>query len=170
MTSQPDKEQAVIEIYSSVWRRLAGSRWRQFMMTYRACFVPMCWAGKQAGSTRSSISLQEAATAAYQWCQVEWAAGAASPWRNSAKSSCARTHGTPNHVPRGKLVLMKSISTSTLSRRKIRNKGSEGVAAATGAPGRCAASRSSADYDARGVRGDPRGWKSDTGLGATNPR
>jgi hypothetical protein len=73
-------------------------------------------------------------------------------------------------VPGGKLVLMKSISTSTLSRRKIRNKGSEGVAAATGAPRRCAASRSSADYGARGVRGDPRGWKSGTGLGATNPR
>jgi hypothetical protein len=26
------------------------------------------------------------------------------------------------------------------------------------------------DYDARGVRGDPRGWKSGTGLKAMNPR
>jgi hypothetical protein len=51
------------------------------MMAYRDCFVPMCWARKQAGSTRSSISLEEAATAAYQWCQMVLAVGAASPWR-----------------------------------------------------------------------------------------
>ena len=61
--------------------------------------------------------------------------GAAWPWRNSAKSSCALARGTPSHAPRVKLALMKSISMPTLSRKKIRSRGSEAVAAATGAPG-----------------------------------
>ena len=34
------------------------------MKAYRDCFVPMCWAGSQAGSMLSSISLEEAVTAA----------------------------------------------------------------------------------------------------------
>jgi len=52
---------------------------------------------------------------------------------------------------------MKLISMPTLSPETTRKKGSEAVAAVTGAPKRCVASRSSADYVARGVRGDPRG-------------
>ena len=171
MTPQPDKEQAVREIYLLLRRAAAGRQ--PVAAVYDGLPRLLCphVLGRKAGRlTRSSISLEEAATAAYQWHQMEWAPGAASPWRNSAKSSCAPTHGTPNHVPRGKLVLMKSISTWTLSRTKIRNKGSEGVAAATGAPRRYAASRSSADYGARGGPGDPRGRKSDAGPRVANPR
>jgi hypothetical protein len=66
--------------------------------------------------------------------------------------------------------LMKPISMPTFSPETIRKKGSEAVASARGAPGRCVASRSSADYVARGVRGDPRGRKCGAGLVATNPR
>src|ERR1700731_1861065 len=44
------------------------------------------------------------------------------------------THGTPSPPPSGRLASMRSISTPTLSRRKIRSKGNEGVGAATGAP------------------------------------
>ena len=152
------------------WRPLADSRWRQPMMAYSGCFVLMCWAGNQAGCICSAISLEEVAIVACRWRQEEWVAGVASPWRDSAKSSCARTHGTPSHAPRGKPALMKLISMPTLSPETTRKKGSEAVAAATGAPERCAASRSSADYVARGVRGDPRGRKSSVGLGATSPR
>ena len=105
------------------------------MMDNPDCFVLMCWAGSQAGCMSSAISLEEVVTVACRWRQKEWVFGAAWPWRNSAKSSCARTHGTPSHAPRGKLALMKSISMPTLSPEKIRNKGSEAVAAATGVPG-----------------------------------
>jgi hypothetical protein len=66
--------------------------------------------------------------------------------------------------------LMKLISMPTLSPETTRKKGNEAVAAATGAPERCAASQSSADYVARGVRGDPRGRKSGAGPRAANPR
>src|SRR3954466_1048049 len=41
--------------------------------------------------------------------------GVASPWRNSARSSCARGLGAPSHVPNGRPALMKWISISTLS-------------------------------------------------------
>ena len=153
-------------MHSFAWRPLADSRWRQLMMAYSGCFVPMCWAGNQAGSMCSAISLEEVAIVACRWCQKEWAPGAASLWRNSAKSSCAPTHGTPSHAPRSKPALMKLISMPTLSPETTRKKGSEAVAAATGAPERCAASQSSADYVARGGRGDPRGRKS----GAAGPR
>jgi hypothetical protein len=85
MTPQPDKEQAVREIYLLLRRAAAGRQ--PVAAVYDGLprlLCPMCWAGKQAGSTRSSISLEEVATAAYQWRQMEWAPGAASPWRNSA--------------------------------------------------------------------------------------
>ena len=49
-------------------------------------------------------------------------------------------------------------------------KGSVGVAAVTPDPKRCVAWRSSADYAARGERGDPRGRKSGAGPGAMNAR
>jgi hypothetical protein len=88
----------------------------------------------------------------------------------SAKSSCVLTRGTPSHAPRSRPALMKSISTQTLSPAMIRKRGSEAIAAATGAPERCVASRSSRDYVARGVRGDPRGRKSGAGPRAANLR
>ena len=58
----------------------------------------------------------------------------------------------------------------TLSAAKTHNKGNEAIAALTGAPRQFGVLRSSGDYAARGVRGDPRGRKSGAGLGATNPR
>src|ERR1700676_5469400 len=58
---------------------------------------------------------------------------------------------------------------STLSLKKIRSRGNAAGLAAAGAPGQFVASRSSGDYAARGVRGDPRGRKFGTGPGATNP-
>ena len=139
-------------------------------MAYLGCFAPMDWAESQAGCICSAISLEETAPVAWVWRQKERAAGAASPWRNSAKLSCARRHGTPSHAPRGKLALMKSISMPTVSQQNVRSRDSEAVAAASGAPERCVAWRSSADYAARGVRGDPRGRKFSAGLGVTNPR
>jgi hypothetical protein len=155
---------------SSAWRLLAGSRWRQSMMAYSGCFARMCWAENQGGGMCSAISLEETAPVAWRWRQKEWALGAASPWRNSAKSSCARTNGTLSHAPRGKLVSMKSISTPTLSQKEIRSRGSEAVASAIGALIRCVASRWSGDYVARPVRGDPRGRKFGVGPRAANLR
>ena len=65
---------------------------------------------------------------------------------------------------------MKSISMSTLSRKKIRRKGSEAIGAVTAAPELSGALRWNMDYAALGVRGAPRGRKSGAGPGATNPR
>jgi len=45
---------------SSALRRSAGRQLRQSMMGYPDCCVPTCWVGNQAGSTRCSISLEEA--------------------------------------------------------------------------------------------------------------
>jgi hypothetical protein len=155
---------------SSAWRLPAGSRWPPSMTACHGCFVPMCWAGSQGGFAHSAISSAEVAVAACRWRHEEWAAGVVSSWKDSAKSSCAPKHGTASHALHSKPALMRSISTPTLIRKTIRSKGSEAVAAAKGAPGRYAVSRSSADYAARGVRGDPRGRKSGVGPRAANPR
>jgi hypothetical protein len=74
------------------------------------------------------------------------------------------------HAPRGKPASMGSISTRTLNPETTRRKDSKAVAAAAGAPERCAMSRSNTDYAARGVRGDPRGRKSGAGPAVANPR
>jgi hypothetical protein len=153
---------------SSAMRLFAGSRWRHSMTVCRDYCVRMCWAGNQAGSTRSSISMEEAVTAACRWRQKEWATDAASPWRNLAKSSCAPRHGIPSHAPGARPALMKLISTS-ISRKRIHSKGNAAVAATTSAPGRFGGSRSSTDYAARPARGDPRGRKSGAGPGTENP-
>jgi hypothetical protein len=171
MTPQPDKEQAVREIYLLL--RLAAAGRQPVAAVYDDLSRLLCphVLGRKAGRLHTFFDQFGGASHRGLPMVPDGLGG----WRCLAVEKLSQvelraTHGTPNHAPRGKLVLMKSISTSTLSRGKIRNKGSEGVAAATGAPRRCAASRSSADYGARGVRGDPRGWKSGTGLGATNPR
>src|SRR5713226_7560625 len=157
MTPQPADAQAVRGIYALL--RLAAARRQPVAATYDGLLRLLCphVLGRKSGCICSAISLEEVAIVACRWRQEEWVAGVASPWRDSAKSSCARTHGTPSHAPRGKPALMKLISMPTLSPETTRKKGSEAVAAATGAPERCAAARSSADYVARGVRGDPRG-------------
>jgi hypothetical protein len=105
------------------------------MMDNLDCFALMLGGESQAACMSSAISSEEVVIVSSRWLQRIGVFGAAWPWRNSAKSSCARTHGTPSHVRLGKLASMKSISTPTLSRKKIRSRGSEAVAAAIGVPG-----------------------------------
>src|ERR1700686_5256192 len=93
-------------MYSFAWRPPADSRWRQPMMAYSGCFVPMCWAGNQAGFMCSAISLEEVAIGACRWRREEKVAGGAWAWRDPAKSSCARTKGT-SHALRSKPALMR---------------------------------------------------------------
>jgi hypothetical protein len=172
MTPQSAAVQAVSEIYELLL--LAAARRQPVVAIYDGLLRLLCpqVLGRKSGR-RHVFCYQfggNSARVALRWRQKEGAAGAASPWRNSAKSSCARTHGTPSHAPRGKPALMILISMPTLSLETTRKKGSEAVAAVTGAPERCAASRLNADYVARDVRGDPRGQKSGAGPGAMNPR
>ena len=98
------------------------------------------------------------------------ASGVVSRWRNSAMSSCGWAHGTQSHAPISRPALMISISIPTLSPEMTRTRGSEVTAAPTDAPERSVTSQSSADYVARGERGDPRGRKFGVGLGTTNLR
>src|SRR5947209_6403341 len=72
--------------------------------------------------------------------------GVAWLWRNSAKSSCVLTRGTPSHAPRSRPALMKSISIATLIPAMIRKRGSEAIAAATGVREPGELWRSSVDY------------------------
>ena len=105
------------------------------MMDNLGCFALMLGGESQAACMSSAISLEEVVIVSNRWPQKVGVFGAASLWRNSAKSNCALTRGTPSHAPRGKLASMKSISTPTLSRKKIRSRGSGAVAAAIGVPG-----------------------------------
>jgi hypothetical protein len=140
------------------------------MMDNLGWFALMLGGESQAACMSSAISSEEVVIVSSRWLQKGEVFGVAWLWRNSAKSSCVLTRGTPSHAPRSRPALMKSISTQTLSPAMIRKRGSEAIAAATGAPERCVASRSSRDYVARGVRGDPRGRKSGAGPRAANLR
>jgi hypothetical protein len=60
--------------------------------------------------------------------------------------------------------------TPTLSVAKIHSKGNGAIAGLTSEPSEYGGLRSSGDYAARGVRGEPRGRNSAAGVGATNPR
>jgi hypothetical protein len=151
-------------------QQLAGSRWPLPMMDNPDSSVLMLGAKSQADCMSCAISLQAVATVPNRWPQKAGASGVASPWRNSAKLSCVWAHGIQSHAPNGRPALMKSISISTLSSEGTRKRGSEITAALTDAPDRSVTSQSSADYVARGERGDPRGRKSDGDLGATNRR
>jgi len=140
------------------------------MMDNPDCSALMLGAESQADGTCSAISLEEVVIVPRRWPKRAGVSGVASRWRNSAKSSCARAHGTLSQARNGRPVLMKLISIPTLSPERIRKRGSEATAAGSGAPERCASWQSIADYVVRGVRGDPRGRKSGAGLEATNPR
>jgi hypothetical protein len=105
------------------------------MMDNLDCFALMLGGESQAACMSSAISSEEVVIVSSRWPQRIGVFGVAWLWRNSAKSSCALAHGTPNHTPRGRLASMKSISTPTFSRQKIRSRGSEAVAAAIGVPG-----------------------------------
>ena len=96
--------------------------------------------------------------------------GAALWWRNSGQSSCNLEYGTRSHDQIDKLALRRLNLTPTLSAAKIHNKDNEAIAALTSAPSSYGVLRSSGDYAARVVRGEPRGRNSGAGLGATNPR
>jgi hypothetical protein len=155
---------------SSATQQLAGCRWRPPMMDNPGSFALMSGAESQAGGTSCAISSEEVATVPSRWPQKAEASGVVSQWRNSAKSSCGWAHGTQSHAPIGRPALMISISIPTLSSEMTRTRGSEVTAAPTDAPERSVASQSSADYVARGERGDPRGRKFGVGLGTTNLR
>jgi hypothetical protein len=96
--------------------------------------------------------------------------GAALWWRNSVELSCNLGYGTRRHDRIDKLVLRRSNSTPTLRAAKIHSKDNEAIAALASAPSSYGVWRSSGDYAALGVFGDPRGRNSGTGLGVTNPR
>ncbi len=172
MTPEPAEASTVSEIYELL--RRAAIRRQPVAATYDGLLRLLCphvgGPESQVDGMSSAISSEGRVILSGHWYPRAAVSGVASPWSDSAKSSGARTHGTPSHAPKSRPALMKSISTSMLSPETTRKKGSEAVAAAAGAPERCAASRSSADYAARGVRGDPRGRKSGAGAGATNPR
>src|SRR6185369_16774278 len=119
----------------SARRRPAGGRSRRAMMASLDCFVLTYWDGSQAGLMYSATSLEAVVIVPYRWHLKVGAAGVASPWRNSVRSSCAPTPGTPSHARRGKLALMKLISIRTLSLKIARKRDNEATAALTGAPG-----------------------------------
>src|ERR1700681_3893477 len=139
------------------------------MTASRGCFVPMCWAGRQASPMRWFIRLEVGATADCRRHGREEVFGAVWPWRNSAALNCALMDGAPSHAHGGKPASMRWISIRTLNPETTRRTDSKTVALAAGAPKRCGVSRSNADYAARGVRGDPRGRKSGVGPEVTNP-
>jgi hypothetical protein len=140
------------------------------MMDNLGCFALMLGGESQAVCMSSAISSEEVVIVSSRWPQKVEVFGVAWLWRNSAKSSCVLTRGTPSHAPRSRPALMKSISIPTLSPAMTRKRGSEAIAAVTGVRESGESLRSSADYVARDVYGDPRGRKCGAGPGATNPR
>ena len=155
---------------SSVMRRPTGSLYLPPMMDKLGCFALMLGGESQAAYMSFAISSEEVVIVSSRWPQKVGVFGVAWLWRNSAKLSCALTRGTRSHGPRSRPALMKSISIPTLSPAMIRKRGSEAIAAVTGVRERGESLRSSADYVARDVLGDPRGRKSGAGPGPTNPR
>src|SRR5215468_4079970 len=106
------------------------------MMDNLECFALMLGGENQAACVSSAISSEEVVIVSNCWPQNIAVFGVAWLWRNSAKSSCALRRGTPNHAPRSKPALMKSISTPTLSLETTHKRGSEAVALAIGMPER----------------------------------
>jgi hypothetical protein len=149
---------------------LAGSRLQPPMMDNLDCFALTCWVESRAGFTCCATSLEEVVIVPNRWHQKVAASGVASPWRNSAKSSCAPVYGTASHAGRDRPALTKWISTPTLSLEITRKMGNETTGAITGALERSGSWQSNADYVARGARGDPRGRKSGAGPRVVNPR
>jgi hypothetical protein len=167
MTPQPAEEQAVSEIYELL--RLAAARRQPVAAIYDGLLRLLCphvlgrksgrlhmFCYQFGGSSHSGLAMVSEGMGCWRCLAVE-------------KLSQVDLRAEAWHTLRGKLASMKSISPWTLSRKKIRSRGSAAVAAAKGAPARCVASRSSADYAARDGPGDPRGRKSGAGLRAANP-
>ena len=140
------------------------------MMDNPDCFALTLGGENQAACMYSAISSEEVVVVSICWPLKVGVFGVAWLWRNSAKSSCAPTRGTPSHDPRSRPALMKSISIAVLNPAMIRKRDSEAIAAATGVREPCELLRSSVDYVAPGVRGDPRGRKCGAGPRVANPR
>ena len=104
------------------------------MMDNPGCFALMLGDESQTDGMFSAISSEEVVIRSSRWHPRAAVFGVASPWKNSARSSCARGLGAPSHVPNGRPALMKWISISTLSPETIRKMGNEAVAAVIGAP------------------------------------
>ena len=155
---------------SSVMRRRVNSRSQPPMMDNPDGFALMLGGENQTACMSFAFSSAEAVIVLSRWPQKGGVFGVAWLWRNSAKSSCALMRGTPSHALRSRPALMKSISIPTLSSAMIRKRGSEAIAAATGVREPGESLRSSVDYVALGVRGDPRGRKCGAGPGEANPR
>ena len=88
-----------------------------------------------AGATSFVINLAGKATVLSRFRQRATVDGVALEWRDSAKSSCTRVIGTPNHDPSGRPVLMRWILISMLNQETIRKTDSEAVPVVSGAPG-----------------------------------
>jgi hypothetical protein len=154
-TPGPAAALSVSKVYEILaMQQLAGSRWPLSMMDNHVLWYQF------AGGSKSVESRPQKAGVS----------GVASPWRNSAKLSCVWAHSIQSRASNARPALMKSISISTLNSEGARKRGSEVTAALTDAPERSVKSQSSADYVARGERGDPRGRKSGGGLETTNLR
>jgi hypothetical protein len=135
MTPQAAKMQAVSEIYELL--RLAAAGKQAVAAIYNGLPRRLCphVLGRKSGRLHVfCYQFGGSSNSGLPRRPLEQVTGAASPWRSSAESSWTLTHGTPSHDPSGRLASMRSISTPTLSRRKIRSRGNEGVGAATGAP------------------------------------
>ena len=140
------------------------------MMDNPDCFALMLGDERQTACMSSAISSEEVVIVLSRWLQRAGVFGVAWLWRTSVTSSCALVGGTPSHALHSKSALMKSISIATLSPAMTRKRGSEVIAVVAGVRARGEWLRSSADYVARDVFGDPRGRKPGAGPGATNPR
>ena len=168
MTPKPAELSGVSEIYELL--RFAAVHRQSPMMDNPDCFALMLGGGNHVACMSFAFSSEDAVIVSSRWPQKVGVFGVAWLWRNSAKSSCALTRGTPSRAPRSRPALMKSISIATLSPAMIRKRGSEAIAAATGVREPGESLRSSVDYVAPGGRGDPRGRKCGAGPRAANPR
>ena len=104
------------------------------MMDNPGCFALMLGDESQVDGMSSAINSEEVVILSSRWHPRAAVSGVASPWRNSAMSSCARGLGTLRPVPNGRPALMKWISISTLSPETICKMGNEAVAAVIGEP------------------------------------
>lgn len=154
----------------SAWQPPADSnRWRFELAYLRG--LAMCRAGSPADSRHSTVNtVGTAIAAACRCCHNERLASVFWPEGASAMSNCAPKPGTPSPRPARSLAGLSSIPSPALSLMRIRSKDSEVIPSAEGAPTQCAASRSSAGYDAPGVLDEPRGRKSGAGPRVANPR
>src|SRR5580658_6073210 len=136
MTPKPVEANGVREIYELL--RYAAAHRQPVAATYDGqprLLCPHVGGESQAACRSSAISSEEVVIVSSLWPQRIGVFGVAWLWRNSVKSSCALARGTPSHAPPIRLASMQSISTPTLSRKKIHSRGSAAVAAAIGVPG-----------------------------------